>query len=330
MLGGQTISDPVAHDSGAPRLNLRWTSLRWILAIVLLAAAGLKAYQLARAPVMEPGLLNQRWLLAGVVELELVLGTWLLIGTQGLRTWTFTLVVWLTFLGVASYEAVLGASSCGCFGQFHVKPVYTAGFDLVAVLALLFSRPRRDPEQLSPPALGAWRRALLILIALGGIASGAWDIRHYSGGVPSDQGMIVADGVTILEPEKWAGHSFPLTDSIDAGDSLTSGNWLVVLYRSDCDHCQRAVPKYEQLARQNKMAAGSPGVALIEMPPYADAGQQLVGPDSAAVRGKLSDKHEWFAQTPVVIKLVDGKVVAAAEGEQAEDPAAFSGAATAR
>jgi hypothetical protein len=40
---------------------------------------------------------------------------------------------------------------------------------------------------------------------------------------------------------------------------------------------------------------------------------------------KLSDDREWFVQTPVMIELVDGKVVSVAEGEKAEYPPGWEG-----
>ena len=62
-----------------------------------------------------------------------------------------------------------------------------------------------------------------------------------------------------------------------------------------------------------KWMAEPNAVALIEMPPYATVDQQIISPLSHAVLGKLSDSREWFAQTPLQVELLDGKVIAVAE-----------------
>lgn len=296
--------------------------------MVLLIAAAFKSQALATVPVVGQGLFDGRPISIGVIELELFLGTWLLIARYPLWSWRITLATFLLLLGVGSYKLLSRAESCGCFGTLHVKPAYTASFDLIAVLGLLICPPALGAQrEKTPLTAGGW--ATLIAVMLGGVAFGAWKIASFSGGKSTGQGLVVVDGVTILEPAKWVGHPFTLSDSVDTGQYLASGTWLVVLYRHDCEHCQRAIPRYAALARRSPAGPATSGVMLVEMPPYADAGQQLVGVDSPAVQGKLSDKWEWFAQTPVAIRLIDGQVVAAAEGEQAEDPASVSGPITA-
>lgn len=142
-------TEPIKYN-GADRA---WTVCRYILGTLLIAAAVLKANELASSPLLGPGLLNQRWFLVLVVEIETVLGAWLLLGTGATWTWAATLLLWLVFLGVAGYEAFTGAGSCGCFGRIRVNPRYTACFDLAVVLALPFSRPRWGGTSLSIAAI---------------------------------------------------------------------------------------------------------------------------------------------------------------------------------
>ena len=61
--------------------------------LVLLVAAALKTHQLATEPVPGISLLESRWFLVGVVELELLLGLWLVSGWQAGRARTIALVL---------------------------------------------------------------------------------------------------------------------------------------------------------------------------------------------------------------------------------------------
>jgi hypothetical protein len=294
-----------------------WMICRYLLGAVLVTAAVLKAYELATLPLLGAGILNQRWLLAAVVEVEIVFGGWLLIGEGGRRTWACTGLLWLVFLGVAGYEAVTGAGSCGCFGRVHVNPWYTASFDLAVVLVLPFCRPR-DGLRMSG---GEWRLAAVGVIAITGAAFGIWDLYRYSPGRLRGDGLTFADGTVVLEPEKWVGQPFVLANYIDVGPQITRGDWIVLLYRYDCEHCQRAVPRYAALTDgPGRQSPTLPGIALVEIPPFAPAGQELVRPDMPVLPGRLTPDHDWFASTPVRVRVRDGTVTATAEGDAAEYP----------
>ena len=300
--------------------SVAWLICRSLLGVVLLTAAVLKAEELAALPMLGPGLLNERWLLACVVEVEAVLGCWLLLGAGGFMTWAITLIMWLAFLGVAGYEVVSGVESCGCFGRVEINPWYTAVFDLIVVLVLPFCRPVRGTVNNGEGArFFAVRMATVGLICMAGAAFGVWNLYRYSAGRLSEDGLSFADQTVILEPEKWVGHPFILADYIDVGPQLTHGDWIVLLYRYDCEHCQQAVPRYAVLAQQ-KRAVDSPSVALVEIPPFAPPGQELIRPSTSIVRGQLSEKHDWFASTPVMIRIHNGTVRTVAESDAAEHP----------
>jgi thiol-disulfide isomerase/thioredoxin len=129
-------------------------------------------------------------------------------------------------------------------------------------------------------------------------------------GGKSEVGSAGSGKIVILEPLQWIGKRLPILSSVDVKDQIATGDWTVVLYHSDCPACREAMPTFEQQAR-----SGAP-VATIEMPPYAAADSELVPPSSACLRGRLSDKREWFATTPVVMRVRDGTVVSAREGSE--------------
>jgi hypothetical protein len=162
------------------------------------------------------------------------------------------------------------------------------------------------------------------LLALVGAGFGGWNLHRYSPARLSGDGLTFADGTVVLEPDKWVGHPFALSNYIDVGSQIARGDWLVLLYRYDCEHCQRAVPRYAALtATPAGVRQGWPSVALVEIPPYAPAGQELVRPDMLVRAGRLSADHDWFASTPVAVRLNEGQVFATAESDSAENPSAL-------
>jgi hypothetical protein len=300
--------------------SLAWPICRCVLGVALLIAAILKAEELAALPMLGTGVLNQRWLLVCLLELEVVFGGWLLLAVGRFWTWAATFAVWLTFLGVAGYGAISGAESCGCFGRVQVNPWYTSVADLIVVLFLVIWRPRRSDAQ-KVTRWSAQRWTALIVITIAGAVFCIWNLSRYSLSRLSEDGISLSDGTVVLEPEKWAGQPFILANYIDVGSQLTRGDWIVLLYRYDCDHCRRAVPKYMALAEQKNESISS-SFAFIQIPPFAPDGQELIRPSAAVTIGRLSGKWDWFSPTPVMVRLHNGSVQAVDASDTAEDPAA--------
>jgi hypothetical protein len=122
----------------------------------------------------------------------------------------------------------------------------------------------------------------------------------------SEAGDITGDGKTVvLDPERWLGKRFPLLPFIDIGGRLEKGDWLVILYRHDCPRCRAALRELSRIARE----AHASRVALIEMPPHANAEDAVDCPGVTFARGALRDTVDWFVETPVVLRTKNGFVV---------------------
>jgi len=91
-------------------------------AIVLLIAAGSKAWQLLTEPVANNDIWTSRPFLILTVEFELALGIWLLSGLFKKAAWFTGLTCFSLFSLITLYKGVTGAESCGCFGSVHVNP----------------------------------------------------------------------------------------------------------------------------------------------------------------------------------------------------------------
>jgi hypothetical protein len=287
--------------------------VRLTASAVLLFAAAMKWQQLRLAGHVDGGLLHWPGLIVGLIVFEVLLAGWLLMGTwPGWTRWIPAACFGL-FASVALFEALHGAESCGCFGAIKVNPWLTFGFDLTMAGVLAFWPPRAGARR-------RWmlpRMALVGCAVLGALGLSLWRLPRATAGAARGQtGLEQAGSLTILEADNLKGKPCPLLRYIDVGAQLSSGAWLVVLYHQDCHTCQQALPLYERYA--TSADAKSLRVALVEMPPYGDMPE--ISGSSPCLSGRLSDQREWFAQTPLVLLLDDGKVIAAAEGEKAVDP----------
>ena len=110
----------------------------------------------------------------------------------------------------------------------------------------------------------------------------------------------------------------------EGANPLRQGRWLVVLYHPDCDSCRAAIPLYAALATATEAAAErdqtKPRIAFVAMPPVVTPADDPVVPSTAYLHLNLKPDHDWFATTPVVAAIDDGRVIFAAEGEQAVQP----------
>jgi len=145
-------------------------AVRVLLGVVLLAASAAKGYELTTEPIVETGWLSARWLRIAVVELELVLGLWLLTGLCPRQSWLAALGCFTVFLGVALLQASENKSSCCCFGRvLPTSPKIMLACDLAALIALVKWQPGERPL-LPSSRLFSQVGAIVILALMTGIA----------------------------------------------------------------------------------------------------------------------------------------------------------------
>jgi hypothetical protein len=109
------------------------------------------------------------------IEVELLLGGWLLSGWSMRAAWAVSLVFFGILANASLYLALAGQTSCGCFGRVSVSPWVTFAIDIVAMAALVFFRPRSshapqlDSARWVPGLVkvGAGAAAFLLLITGG-------------------------------------------------------------------------------------------------------------------------------------------------------------------
>jgi len=287
-------------------------AVRVVVGLILLVAATLKAQQLASEPVGDCIGLRCRALPVLQVQLELLLGVWLLSGLHGFVSRLAATLCFAAFLCVAVYQGLTGQASCGCFGKVQVNPWITAALDATVLAALLLTIRRRTGPPSRPSRSGPVRWALTLALALAVTATAGVNMVRYRPGRFDADGQIVGDpDHVLLLPQQWVGRQCPLLDHIDIGDSLRAGRWRLLLYRWDCPECHEAIEKLLRLERDRPAIAvpGARHTAVVQIPPYAPEGQDPVPGDAPFARGRLGDERRWFVATPTVIELSDGRVL---------------------
>jgi hypothetical protein len=330
---GLTVSgSSVGLDAGPDKF------IRWLVGLVLIFAAILKAVELVTEPAI--ALTTGRMMLPLQIGVELCLGLCALTGLYWRHLRYLAAALFTAFAAYSLYLATTGATSCGCFGPVRIHPWWTFGLDLAILLALLLSIPAtRSFLPLSPspplplsssPTLSALRSPLYALIIAVPILTAALLLRYTSAKAAAAAGVLTTNsGLVILEPEQWIGKQLPIANFIHLEisstlntepstlnpSSLMQGNWTVLLHRRDCPACQEALPRYEHLAQSLNSQPSSlnpPRIALIEVPPYSPSDRHLT-PNSrhllpSAHHGRLSADHEWFVETPKEVTLQGGIV----------------------
>ncbi|MDR0609534.1 MAG: hypothetical protein LBG58_05445, partial [Planctomycetaceae bacterium] len=128
-------NNPVAKNTDT---QSNWLFVRIFIALVLLAAAGLKGYSLSVSPMLGDGIFYLRWFNIFVVEFELFFGLWLFFGFLPKLTRLAAVGCFSVFALVSLYKALSGATSCGCFSEFvPVNPWIMTVFDCGVVFVLL-------------------------------------------------------------------------------------------------------------------------------------------------------------------------------------------------
>lgn len=279
-----------------------------IAGLVLLVASILKIQQLLTEPILSRGFWESWEFFLIQIPLELGLAIWLLSGLFRKASWLIGLCSFFGFMIVTLQKGLVGAASCGCFGNVHVNPWIT--FSLIDIpLFLSFAIFRPKGEKLFPPPWPKLSYFLAIAIPTFILLPSIEYI------LITHKPAAITSKYEVIQIKDWANQSeWPLMQYIDIKDQIQRGEWVVIMYHYDCPNCAKAVPEYEGYDKSLKGNEGMPKFAFIEIPPYGNENQQLLKPDAPVIRGKLGDVKKWFVETPVVVVLKDGKVLKSWQG----------------
>lgn len=246
------------------------------------------------------------------------------------------ILLWLIGTGWAKdgFDAVL-KGSCGCFGKSGMNPLYMllidgallagvrltnracgsstcswtagsgrAGLAAAVGIAVAFGMPARtvqleDPAATTPttpPVTPPATPSVTPPVIPPSVPASAWPAR------PSQvQPYYLPDFAT------WVGKplaSQPEMALLDAPPpaTISSGTWIVMLYRADCEHC------HEVLEAHFVGALKRPAL-LIGIPDHDPANEQPMPCTECTIRTFLKGPN-YVVQTPVVMRIKDGTVEA--------------------
>jgi hypothetical protein len=146
--------------------------VRIVLGFLLLTAAMLTIQGLGIDPLSQDSFLASPRLQVAAIEIEILLGLWLLSGLAKRGAWAVAVGFFGILAGISLYQALTGQRSCGCLGAVEVNPWWTFGLDVAGVVALAIFRPARGATSsavwLMPVAKTALGAAI-ILAAISGV-----------------------------------------------------------------------------------------------------------------------------------------------------------------
>jgi hypothetical protein len=285
--------------------------LGWAIALVLLPAAGLKAYSLTIDPIAPSGYFGTRLFQAQVVAFELILAGWLISGRGSAIAWKVAMVVFTAFAARNLYGAFNGESDCGCFGPIGVNPWIMSGVDTGIAVSLFLLWPlgasrSRKLWRLVLPCAGL----LIIAIAAASAALSQPEIATLN-----EDGKIEGERLHVrLEPKEWIGKRFPLAAHIRVSAWLDHGTYLVLLHRRGCPRCQEEIEKLAQDARESAFRNNPTRIVFVEV---MDPGTNEPSRDSrmdCCDSGFLDPARTWHVTTPLTILLQDGVVLGILSG----------------
>lgn len=240
-----------------------------------------------------------------------------------------------SFVLILTNELFQGADSCGCLGgKIKLHPGVMMGIDgvlLVGVIVLPIFKVQG--VRLMTGIVPA-----LIVAALGFSASfGARAFSQSGGEAPPLPPPIVIDDpagdtqndiiqnpcaappVQIAFPNfwyvsgdinEWVGQCWNQIDLFKLirqwPEDIAQGEKFVVLYRRDCDHC-------EEMFKRDFTGAITTPILAYHIP--VESANWTLPPNHTARLFDMPNQTEWVITTPLVVKLVDGKIECAAEGE---------------
>jgi hypothetical protein len=287
-------------------LPIGWNSTRISVGILLVAASFLKANYLITTPVpLGNWLLGSPWLSLCLIEVELFVGLLLLSGKSPSKTKRVSVVLFSGFALVSIVQALRKTDDCGCLGHVAIAPWQMVILDVAALGALVLC----SPPSCKPPLSRFLEVVIPTMFGFGAFL--AFQINwltplHFDEGANSE-----GHGSTFfLEPEQWVGREFPLFKHIEKAKELQKGEWLIVLFRPECELCHKTIAKLA-LSKMQK-------IALVEISPNEQFHSfPESDPARFAFHGRLDSFHDWFIRAPAILFLTDGVVQRVASSERA-------------
>ena len=280
----------------------------FLVAATLLVAGAAKAFTLQGKPG-ELTFFKSRTIVLLWCVFEQAMAFLLLSKTWRKAAWRVSFALFGAFAVVAGIQLASGRASCGCFGTFTVPPLAAMILDLAVVGLLLLTRRHIMATSGEPVAR---RRPVAAAIAFFVVAAATclFVLGHRPAQLLADGTIRGGNGYVVLEPADWVGKPCPLLKHVDIAGKISSGRWTVLLYHRDCPQCKELIESLNKKSATLADGGSFPAAAMIEVPQPDGKTAPQPPHDPSFLCGTLAANKRWFVETPLVMDLHDGKVLA--------------------
>lgn len=278
-----------------------------IASIVLLFASATKYWMIMTKPTLSLNFWDSREFIIIQIFLTTGLGIWLICGLFRKAGWLLAVLAFIVFILDSTYKGIVGADSCGCFGEVAVNPWVTVfAINLPILALLLIFRPKH--EKLLPPPFPSAKHFFSVAIPTF-ILLGAIVISTLAYEPPQKSAKYA-----IVDHEGWIGTEFEMLSQIDIAESLSDGLCVIMFYRINCSVCHEMMPIYIKMNEQAKLSGMQASFAFIQMPPYGDTPQEIQH-QTECLTGTLDESKKWYTATPLLVVIEDKIVLKSWENE---------------
>lgn len=263
--------------------------VRCLLAALLLVAASLKL------PLV-PGGFWQLLVHVLPIVLELSVAAILLSSFPPIYAWWIALGCFSTFVFVSAGKLFSHESNCGCFGIVATQPKYSLGISVVSLVLLLLTYR-------CAVLSSVWKGLSLLQIGL---------VFSLAISLVAVTGVFLTVPVRVEEspsshPPEWIGKRLPFVASIDQGERLVDGNWIVVFHRDGCEACDQLVAR---ISTEQWLVSESLHFALIRIASTDSLEELRSHPNSSDLwfHREIRTAESQFIPTPLVVGIQSGFV----------------------
>jgi hypothetical protein len=292
---------------------------------VILLISLISKFQGAPAILRGSSLLSNWYLLAAAVSIEAAVAIWALVAPA---RWVWVAVTCL-FVALTMFAtwAFFANQECNCFGNF-LPSGSSMPINIVVITAMLLTRKqfgigRENIDSLSyaecSPNLNQLPNRLSVRLLVACVTSLAVATITAMALCNSLKTRTEMPDIKFLLADAWVGKTWPIDENFDAKlKKLSGGKWLVLIFRSDCEHCKDLAMRIAE-----QQASGSAEkAAIVSLVAGSSDWPVHIGRASTSQESDTMihwhNRDEPFVASPAAFLLDEGRIVDAKDGEKTD------------
>jgi hypothetical protein len=273
--------------------------LLYVVAILLTFAAALKFFALATRSLPFDRVTVQ----VLIVTIELSAAAWICSKSGPISCWISAVFLFSIFFVINVIEGWFGYTSCGCLGSAKISPWVMSGFDAIVLLGLAAASPDWFSARPMLRTAGLISGVLLLVFAAGIVTLAVVD--NPKEAIAKWRIDPVSEPPLILTASNWHSSAARLFKEV-RDPKLKSGQWVILLYRANCQRCAEAMDNYRRVT-ESKSSEIRFGVVQF------DGGDEILRECPQIHVWRIESPARWIVETPLYLRLDEGKVAAASQ-----------------